>query len=151
MRKPTICMGENKDADQLLGNREADQRLCFRYTDSTFFYFSTYSQIFEILGFFCDCTGWFVLDLVGNPNCWFCHEERIFTNNLQKQRRRSAADRHLCFCYTDSTMTLLPISKISGFSVAIFCNCIDRFVSDLVGNPEDWFSRVTSQLIYQTF
>ena len=36
MRKPTICMGENKDADQLCGNREADQRLCFRYTDSTF-------------------------------------------------------------------------------------------------------------------
>ena len=36
MRKPIICMGENKDADQLRGNREADQRLCFRYTDSTF-------------------------------------------------------------------------------------------------------------------
>ena len=35
VRKPTICMGENKDADQLRGNREADQRLCFRYTDST--------------------------------------------------------------------------------------------------------------------
>ena len=35
-RKPTICLGENKDADQLRGNREADQRLCFRYTDSTF-------------------------------------------------------------------------------------------------------------------
>ena len=28
-----IC--ENKDADQLRGNREADQGLCFRYTDST--------------------------------------------------------------------------------------------------------------------
>ena len=26
---------QNKDADQLRGNREADQRLCFRYTDST--------------------------------------------------------------------------------------------------------------------
>ena len=36
VRKPTICMGENKDADQLRGSREADQRLCFRYTDSTF-------------------------------------------------------------------------------------------------------------------
>ena len=34
--KPTICICENKDADQLPGNREADQRLCFRYTDSTF-------------------------------------------------------------------------------------------------------------------
>ena len=35
MGKPTICIGENKDADQLRGNREADQRLCFRFSDST--------------------------------------------------------------------------------------------------------------------
>ena len=35
MGKPTICLGENKGADQLRGNREADQRLCFRYSDST--------------------------------------------------------------------------------------------------------------------
>ena len=35
MGKQTICICENKDADQLRGNREADQRLCFRYTDST--------------------------------------------------------------------------------------------------------------------
>ena len=35
MGKPTICIGENKDADQLRGNREADQRLCFRYSDSS--------------------------------------------------------------------------------------------------------------------
>ena len=31
MRKPDFCICENKDADQLRGNREADQRLCFRY------------------------------------------------------------------------------------------------------------------------
>ena len=35
MRKPAFCICENKDADQLRGNREADQHLCFRYTDST--------------------------------------------------------------------------------------------------------------------
>ena len=35
MGKPTICICENKDADQLRGNREADQRLCFRDSDST--------------------------------------------------------------------------------------------------------------------
>ena len=35
MRKPAFCICENKDADQLRGNREADQRLCFRNTDST--------------------------------------------------------------------------------------------------------------------
>ena len=35
MRKPAFCICENKDADQLRGNREADQRICFRYSDST--------------------------------------------------------------------------------------------------------------------
>ena len=35
MRKPDFCICENKDADQLRGNRVADQRLCFRYMDST--------------------------------------------------------------------------------------------------------------------
>ena len=35
MRKPDFRICENKDADQLRGDREADQRLCFRYMDST--------------------------------------------------------------------------------------------------------------------
>ena len=34
MRKPTFCICENKDTDQLRSNREADQRRCFRYIDS---------------------------------------------------------------------------------------------------------------------
>ena len=35
MRKPAFCICKNKDADQVRGNRETDQRLCFRYIDST--------------------------------------------------------------------------------------------------------------------
>ena len=35
VRKPAFCICENKDADQLRSNREADQHLCFRYTDKT--------------------------------------------------------------------------------------------------------------------
>ena len=35
MRKPAFCICENKDADQLPSDQEADQCLCFRYTDST--------------------------------------------------------------------------------------------------------------------
>ena len=36
MRKQAFYICENKDADQLRSNREADQRLCFRYiVDST--------------------------------------------------------------------------------------------------------------------
>ena len=34
MRKPAFSICENKDADQLRGNREADQRLCFRFLES---------------------------------------------------------------------------------------------------------------------
>ena len=49
MGKPTICIGENKDADQLRGNREADQRLCFRYSDSTLV--SCLSRV--VLTYFC--------------------------------------------------------------------------------------------------
>ena len=40
MGKPTICIGENKGADQLRGYREADQHLCFRYMDSKISVFS---------------------------------------------------------------------------------------------------------------
>ena len=35
MTKPAFCICENTGADQLRGNREADQHLCFRYMDST--------------------------------------------------------------------------------------------------------------------
>ena len=34
MRKPDFCLCENKGADRLRSNWEADQSLCFRYTDS---------------------------------------------------------------------------------------------------------------------
>ena len=37
-----FCISENKDADQLRGNREADQRLCFRYIASTIPLLPTY-------------------------------------------------------------------------------------------------------------
>ena len=39
MRKPAFCICVNKDADQLRSNCAADQRLCFRYTDSTSLYY----------------------------------------------------------------------------------------------------------------
>ena len=34
MRKPAVCLCENKDADQLRGNHTADQGLCFCFIDS---------------------------------------------------------------------------------------------------------------------
>ena len=70
--KPTICICENKDADQLRGNREADQRLCFRYTDSTLLYFlNPKFQASSLLLCFYSlvCVG-----PVRKPHCWFSHE-----------------------------------------------------------------------------
>ena len=61
MRKSAFCICENKDADQLRGDREADQRLCFRY-------------IYSTIPIFCDCTARFVSDLVGNPKDRFSHD-----------------------------------------------------------------------------
>ena len=52
-----------------LGNREADQRLCFRYTDSTI------PLLPQCLAIFCCCKAWFVSDLVGNHEDRFSHNE----------------------------------------------------------------------------
>ena len=69
MRKPDFCICENKVADQLRSNREADQRLCFRYKDSTIL------LNFKPLAIFCSCKAWFVSDLIGNPEDRFSHNE----------------------------------------------------------------------------
>ena len=69
MGKPTFRIGENKGADQLHRNCEANQRLCFRYMDSTIPLLLK-SKISSFNSF---SAVWFVSDLVGNPNCWFSH------------------------------------------------------------------------------
>ena len=70
MRKPAFCICENKDADQLRGNREADQCLCFRDTDSKSLSFLNPKKPLAI---FCGCTARFVSGLVGNPEDRFSH------------------------------------------------------------------------------
>ena len=71
VRKPTICICENKDADQLGGNREADQRLCFRYLDSTITLLpdtkvQASSHLQWLYSLVCVRPG-------QNPNCWFSY------------------------------------------------------------------------------
>ena len=81
VRKPDFCLCENKGADQLPSNFEADQRLCVRYTDSA--------------------------------------------------------------------ISLLPKSEISSFkpaSVTVTAS-ESRFMSDLVRNPEDRFSRFNPEIL----
>ena len=77
MGKPTICLGENKGADQLRGNREADQHLCFRYMDSTI-PLLLISKKFKHLAPFCACAARFVSNLFGNhivgfPTRWLIY------------------------------------------------------------------------------
>ena len=67
MRNPTFCICENKDADLLRGNREADQRLCFRYIDRTIPLLSK-----------SECTAWFVSDQVGNQKVCFLMTQLIY-------------------------------------------------------------------------
>ena len=57
-----------------------------------------------------------------------------------------AADQRLCFHYTDSnnpSTTLIRTFK----PLTIFCGYTARFVSDLVGSPEDWFSHNEAHIV----
>ena len=74
MGKSSVCIVENKSADQLHSNCKADQRLCFHFTDSTIALLIKS----EISTFFCDCTALFVLDLIGNQIVVFLMHRLIY-------------------------------------------------------------------------
>ena len=82
MRKPCFCICENKDADQLRGNREADQRLCFRYTDSTITLLSE-SKISSLQPYSVIAQPGFVSDMVGNPEDRFSHNEAHIVKEIE--------------------------------------------------------------------
>ena len=72
MGKPTICICENKGADQLRGNREADHAFVFTTRIVQFlFYLTPKFQASSLL--LClyrpVCVG-----PVRKPHCWFSHE-----------------------------------------------------------------------------
>ena len=73
MRKPDFCLCKNKGADQLCSN-SATQRI------SAFVFASRIVQLpyflnpkFPALSYFCNCTGWFVSGLLGNPEAQFSY------------------------------------------------------------------------------
>ena len=70
IRKPTKCLGENKDADQLRSNCEADHHLCFRYTDSAIplLLDPKFPVSNHLLCPVCVGPG-------QNSNCWFSHAQ----------------------------------------------------------------------------
>ena len=100
MRKKDFCTSKNKEADQLRGNREADQRLCFRFTERTIPLLSE-SKISKPLAIFSDCTARFVADLVGNPEDRVSHN---ITCILKKPYKIT------CFM-AQGNRTLLPIKS----------------------------------------
>ena len=103
MGKPTVCIGENKGADQLRGNREADQHLCFRYSDSTI----PPLLNSEISSFYsCAYTG-----LMSGPTVCIVQNHK----GADQLRGNREADQHLCFRYSDSTIPPLLNSEISSF------------------------------------
>ena len=114
MRKSTICICENKDADQLCSNCKADQCLCFRHTDSKIplilkskvSSFSLYSVTVQ---------PWFVSDLVGNPNCWFSRAQeskflsvRSFVRSSVRPSVRQHLRRSLVFSTSEIAASLKP-------------------------------------------
>ena len=67
MRKPTICICQNKGADELRGYVQLTSAFCFRYRDRTI--------PLKFLAIFCGCTAQFVSGLVKNPKDRFSHDE----------------------------------------------------------------------------
>ena len=89
MRKPRICIGKNKVADQIRGYCEADQHLCFRYTDSTI----PLLHKSEISSF------WLASVTVQAGLCWIWSEPKLLVFSCTGS---------LCVLFS---VTLLPLDK----------------------------------------
>ena len=102
VRKPAFCICENKDADQLRGNRKADQRLCFRYVDSIIPLLHK-SEISSLQP----------SSVAVQPDLCRTWSETPKTGFLTTRLNREA-DQRLCFRYIYSTIPLLHKSEISS-------------------------------------
>ena len=99
--KADFCLCENKGADQLCSISTADQRLCFRYSDSTI-PSAIYIQNFNHLAFFCAYTARVVSDLITNhvvfsstARSYCSHPGRPRSRSRSRARSRARA-RHTC-------------------------------------------------------
>ena len=102
VRKPAFCICENKDADQLRCNHKADQRLCFRYIDSTIPLLHK-SEISNLKP----------SSVAVQPGLCRTWSETPKTGFLTTSLNRET-DQRLCFRYIDSTIPLLHKSEISS-------------------------------------
>ena len=95
VRKPAFCICENKDADQPRGNREADQRLCFRYTDGTIPLLPKIRN-FKPPAIFCGSTARFVSDLIGNAEDRYSHNEAHNIPSFYIRNNKTQENFHSC-------------------------------------------------------
>ena len=91
MRKPTFCVCENKDADQLRGS------LCFCYIDSTIplvpkYEISSPCHLVWLYSLVC------VTDLVGNPENRFSHNEAQLYLDLIIVSKMKSQDMQCKYC-----------------------------------------------------
>ena len=108
MRKLTFCISQNKGADQLCSNCEADQRLCFRF----------YVQNFQPLAIFCVCTARFVSDLFGNHIVGFLTRRLIYSIKVWGSLRQT--DRLLC------STSILPPWPMHDHDTDVLIFCIQN-------------------------
>ena len=76
------------------------------------------------------------------PDFCICKNKEI-CKKKRTAKLNSAADLRVCFCYLDSTIPLLPKKKKQASN-----HLLSRFVSDLVGTPEDRFSCDTALIMF---
>ena len=81
MRKPALCICENKALDQLSVTTHLISAFVFTSAQIAQ---SLYYINFKPLAVFCDCTARFVSDLVGNP----VYFGRLISINFFKDRKR---------------------------------------------------------------
>ena len=97
LRKPAFCICENKDADQLRGNHEADQCLCFRYTDSTIPLLSK-SKISSLLPYSVTVQPGLCQTWSETPKTGFLRTRLILCLLIYSKRRRQKS-KLVCLCF----------------------------------------------------
>ena len=93
MGKPTSCIGENKDADQLRGNREADHAFVFATRIVHFLFIS--NPKFQASSLLLCLYSLVCVGPVRKPHCWFSHEAAHLTFAKTQVRHIFSTDLHI--------------------------------------------------------
>ena len=84
------------------------------------------------------------------PACEQFHEKTVFLP-IQKTKAQIScavtAQLIIAFVFTTWIVQYLFFLNTKLPASSLFCDCTGQFVSELVGNTEDWFSRVAANVI----